>query len=103
MDYDIGILAFSYEPSGEFMQNITIIDRDQAKNHQTHVVGREYLIDALVKGLSVNLAREWPGMRLTKEMEGPQYARLRPVTLLKVDGKLYLKASTDTSACDDMG
>lgn len=103
MGFDIGVLSFSYDLTGEFMQNIMIIDRDQVRNHQTRIVDRDHLISALVEGLKVSLVRKWPGMNLTPGYKGPEYAVLRRVDILTVDGKYYLKASNDISACDDMG
>jgi hypothetical protein len=103
MEFDIGVLAFSYDPTGEYMQNITIVDLDQTFNKQEHVVDRNYLLEAIASGLKVMLVDKWRGLNLSEATKGPSYSPRRRILPLNVSGKVYLKASTDTSACDDMG
>lgn len=104
MDYfDIGVLGFSYDSAGIFMQNITIVERDQNRNYQTRVVNRDYLISINPRNIRVYLVEKWRGLRLTADTMCDQYAPIRRIELLTVDGQPYLKASLDRSAIDDMG
>lgn len=103
MEFDIGVLAFSYDPTGEFMQNITVVDLDQSFNKQEHIVDRNFLIDALEVGMKVMLVDKWRGLNLSKATNGPSYAPLRRIFLHKSQGRTFIKSTTDTSPCDDMG
>jgi len=103
MDFDIGVLQFNYGPTGEFMQNITVVDLDQSFNKQEHIVDRDYLIDAIEAGMKVMLVDKWRGLNLSEATKGPSYAPRRRIFLLKSQGRTYLKSTTDTSPCDDMG
>ena len=103
MEFDIGVLSFSYDSAGELLQNIMILDRGQANAQQTHIVNREYLLSAAENGHRIYLMRENKAVNRSRLSEEMRYSRLRPILTLKVKGKLYLKATTDTSECDDLG
>ena len=102
-NFDIGILEYSYNTKGDLLNSITIIRDGSLAVYEKSIIGRKTLIELIKSGKKIMLTRYLPIRSFNQFFENCPYAPLTVVYLRNISGKVFIKATSDLSLCDDLG
>ena len=101
--FDIGVLSVIYEKSGELIHEVQIVRDGQNGGYETLTIDRARLLELVQSELKVYLTRFIDIHTFSTNILTNPYPPLTRVECCKVSGKFYLKFSSETSPCDDLG
>ncbi|MHC1739716.1 MAG: hypothetical protein AB9897_01250 [Anaerolineaceae bacterium] len=106
-NFDVGVLNVSYDKAGELITQAQIVRDNPAGGVETLTIDRARLLALVQSDLVVYktgfIDIHAYNTNILATMQADPYPLLCRVWLIDVAGKTYLKATGDTTACDDFG
>ncbi len=101
--FDIGILGFTYNSAGVFLDSIQIVKDNPLGGWKVSNSTREEVISWIQSNKRICLARRGPDTTIFMQGRKDPFIALTSVFCEEISGIKFIKATYDTGPCDDLG